>query len=103
MFGASRWLDAKASTGTAATRIAATPIWIAWLALVDQGLVKHHKQTVGATPTFYRIANQKSKLHPYFDITQGNNLYYPATTGYDLATGWGAPTIMDFGKALGAF
>jgi kumamolisin len=81
----------------------ATPIWAAGLALVDQGLMQHHKQLVGATPTFYRVANQQSKLHPYYDITQGTNEYYPATVGFDLATGWGAPNLPDFGKALGVF
>jgi kumamolisin len=103
---ANAWTDAdyfkgqwEASGGTSA----ATPIWIAGLALVDQGLVKHHKQLVGATPTFYRVANHAGKLHPFYDITQGDNLYYPATTGYDLASGWGAPNIVDFGKVLGAF
>lgn len=81
----------------------ATPIWAAGLALVDQGLIQHHKQLVGATPTFYRLANQHGKLHPYYDITQGTNEYYPATAGFDLATGWGAPNLPDFGNALGAF
>ena len=32
-------------------------------------------------------------LHPYHDITQGNNLFYPATANYDLATGFGSPNI----------
>lgn len=82
---------------------AAAPIWSAGLALVDQGLLKHHKQTVGAPPTFYRVANQRGKLRPFFDVTQGDNIYYPATVGYDLASGWGAPNLTDFGKALGAF
>lgn len=91
-----KWYD---SGGTSA----AAPIWAAALAVVNQGLLQHRKQTVGATPTFYRLANQKSKLHPYYDITQGNNQYYPATAGFDLSTGWGAPNIVDFGKALGAF
>src|SRR5262249_8141961 len=85
---ANAWVDAayvqgkwEPSGGTSA----ATPIWVAGLALVDQGLFKHHKQNIGAAPTFYRVANQRGNLHPYFDISQGNNLYYPATAGYDLA------------------
>ncbi len=82
---------------------AAAPIWAAGIALVDQSLQQHHRQLVGATPTFYRLLNKAGKLHPYYDITQGTNLYYPATAGYDLTTGWGAPNLIDFGKALGAF
>jgi hypothetical protein len=27
---------------------------------------------------------------PFHDVTQGSNLYYPATAGYDLASGWGS-------------
>lgn len=27
----------------------------------------------------------------YHDVTSGNNLYYNATPGYDLTTGWGSP------------
>ncbi len=88
--------------GRGGTSVAA-PIWAAGVALVDQGLRQHVKQSVGATPTFYRVADQHNNGHPYFDVTQGNNLYYPATQGYDLTTGWGAPNILDFGKALGAF
>ncbi len=103
---ANAWIDAEYFKGKwveSGGTSAATPIWVAGLALVDQGLFQHHKQAVGATPTFYRLANQHSTLHPFFDVTQGNNLYYPATAGYDLASGWGAPNILDFGKALGAF
>ncbi len=82
---------------------AAAPIWAAGIALVDQGLMQQSKQVVGAPATFYRVANKHGSFQPYFDITEGNNLYYPATTGYDISTGWGVPNILDFGKALGAF
>jgi hypothetical protein len=35
-------------------------------------------------------AQTNSTLH---DITQGNNLLYPATAGYDMATGLGSPDV----------
>lgn len=89
--------------GTSGGTSAATPIWTAGLALVDQGLRQHHKHSVGASPTFYQVANKHGKYTPFFDVTQGDNVYYPATAGYDLASGWGAPNILDFGKVLGAF
>ncbi len=82
---------------------ASTPIWAAGIALVDQALLKHHKKPVGATPAFYQVANKHGKYHPYYDVTKGNNLEYPATAGYDLTSGWGAPNLLDFAKALGAF
>ena len=82
---------------------ASTPIWAAGIALVDQALLKHHKKLVGATPTFYQVANKHGKYHPYSDVTKGDNLKYPATSGFDLSTGWGAPNLLDFARALGAF
>jgi kumamolisin len=82
---------------------AAAPIWAAGIALVDQGLQQHHKQVVGASASFYRLANHHGSLNPYYDVTRGKNLYYPATSGWDYPTGWGAPSIVDVGKALGGF
>jgi kumamolisin len=79
------------------------PVWAAGIALVDQGLRQHKKPLVGAPPTFYQLANKGGSLHPFFDVTKGDNLFYPATSGFDLATGLGAPNLSDFGKALGAF
>ncbi|HLW01711.1 MAG TPA: S53 family peptidase [Ktedonobacterales bacterium] len=81
----------------------ASPVWAADITLLDQALLKHQKPLVGAPSTFYQVANKGGSLHPFFDVTQGNNLYYPATPGFDLATGLGAPDLIDFGKALGAF
>ena len=34
------------------------------------------------------LANLVPRFH---DVTSGNNLFYPATAGYDLATGLGTP------------
>jgi kumamolisin len=82
---------------------AATPIWAAGIALIDQGLRQHHKHLIGAVPTFYQVASRQGKYHPYYDVTRGDNLSYPATPGYDLSSGWGAPNLLDFGKVLGAF
>ncbi len=82
----------------------AAPIWAAGLSLVAQGLQSHHKSPLlGSTPTFYRLATHSGKLHPYYDVTQGTDLYYQCTSGWDYPTGWGAPNLLDFGKALGAF
>jgi len=74
---------------------AAAPIWAAGALLVDQGLKSHGKAPLGGVPTFYTLANHPGNLHPYTDITQGNNLFYPATRGWDYATGWGAPNLSD--------
>ncbi len=90
-------------SGSGGGTSASTPIWAAGIALIDQALLKHHKHLVGAAPTFYQVANKHGKYHPYFDVTKGDNIEYPATSGFDLSSGWGAPNLLDFGKALGAF
>lgn len=72
---------------------AAAPIWAAGALLVDQGLKSHGKSLLGGVPTFYTLANHAGSFQPYADITRGNNLFYPATRGWDYATGWGSPNL----------
>ncbi len=72
---------------------AAAPIWAAGALLVDQGLKSHGQSPLGGVPTFYTLANHSGKFQPYTNITQGNNLFYPATRGWDYATGWGSPNL----------
>jgi kumamolisin len=74
---------------------AAAPIWAAGALLVDQGLQHHGSAPLGGVPTFYMFANHPGHFHPYTDITQGSNLFYPATRGWDYATGWGAPDLSE--------
>jgi kumamolisin len=80
-----------ASGGTSA----AAPIWAAGAVLVNQALQQNGKSPVGGVPSFYTLANQAKNYHPYTDITVGNNLFYPATPGWDYSTGWGAPNFND--------
>ncbi|GHO78733.1 pseudomonapepsin [Ktedonobacter sp. SOSP1-85] len=76
---------------------AATPIWAAGMALLNQKLIVKHKMYVFSTDLFYEVAHaNQSKGHPFYDITKGDNLYYPATKGWDYATGLGAPNLTDF-------
>ena len=72
---------------------AAAPIWAAGALLVDQGLQRRGKTALGGVPALYILANHPGNLHPYTDITSGNNLFYPATRGWDYATGWGSPNF----------
>ena len=80
-----------ASGGTSA----AAPIWAAGALLLDQGLQQQGKSFLGGVPELYTLANQSSSHHPYTDITQGNNLFYSATQGWDYVTGWGSPNFQD--------
>ncbi len=68
---------------------ASTPLWAGYGAL----LVQDFRTRIGfLNPVLYALAQRASSFsHPAFnDVTQGNNLYYPATPGYDLASGLGS-------------
>ena len=74
---------------------AAAPLWAALLAVVDQGLAN----PVGfVNATLYAIGASGSTRVAYNDVTAGDNDFtgtnggrYPATSRFDLASGWGTP------------
>ena len=69
----------------------AAPMWAGYLALVNQQAVANGKPTLGfINPTLYTIGLGSSYNSDFHDITTGSN-GYSATSGYDLATGWGSP------------
>lgn len=69
----------------------AAPLWAGYLALVNQQAVAEGKSTLGfINPALYDIGLGASYDADFHDITSGSN-GYPATPGYDLATGWGSP------------
>jgi subtilase family serine protease len=79
--------------GQAGGTSAATPLWAATIALINQDLVQKGRREVGfANPALYWMgANQGSlPARPFHDVTSGNNLAYSAGTGWDFATGWGS-------------
>jgi kumamolisin len=81
---------------------ASAPIWAAGTLLVDQVLQKQGKPIFGGVPTVYQVANHPGKFHPFRDVTQGTNLFYQATSGWDYTTGWGVPRFIEVARALGA-
>ena len=69
----------------------AAPMWAGYLALTNQQAVANTGKTLGfINPALYDIGLSSSYDTDFHDITSGNN-GYAATTGYDLATGWGSP------------
>jgi kumamolisin len=70
---------------------AAAPIWAAGMSLVNQGLMSTKRYFYFGPRTFYDILGEAGNHRPYYDVIHGNNLYYPATPGYDEATGLGTP------------
>jgi kumamolisin len=72
---------------------AAAPLWAAVTALIDQDFQKRGLKPVGfANPALYWMAQNGSKLSgpPFHQITEGNNLAYPAAPGWNYCTGLGS-------------
>ncbi len=69
----------------------AAPMWAGYLALANQQAVSNGQPTLGfINPALYTIGLGSSYDTDFHDISGGNN-GYPATVGYDLASGWGSP------------
>lgn len=81
---------------------AATPIWASGLILSNQALLQSKQKFAYGTGLFYYVANHTASGTPFNDITQGNNLYYQAGTGWDYPTGLGTPNLVDFYNAVEA-
>jgi len=81
----------------------ATPLWAAFVSLVNQQAVAHGGATQGfINPAIYALGKSANYTRCFHDIAAGNNtwssspnLFY-AVPGYDLCTGWGSPA----GQAL---
>jgi kumamolisin len=78
---------------------AAAPIWASFAVLVNQLSVKQGGSNLGfSNPLLYQLARDANSYKSDFhDITEGNNDFnnanngtYPATAGYDLASGLGS-------------
>jgi subtilase family serine protease len=71
---------------------AAAPLWAGIAALNNQYAAANGKGNLGqANPTLYKMFNTTQTYTAYHDVTSGNNLYYPATAGFDMASGIGTP------------
>jgi kumamolisin len=79
---------------------AAAPIWAAGTALVNEGLMRQIRKFGYGPQLFYLAADRSGGTYPFYDVTRGNNLYYPATPGWDFATGIGTPNLADFYQAV---
>jgi hypothetical protein len=82
----------KGAWGVYGGTSAASPVWAAMAAVIDQDL----SSPAGLLdPALYGAGSCADS--PYNDVTVGTNAFlaaaggrYPATAGYDLATGWGS-------------
>jgi kumamolisin len=79
----------------------AAPIWAGIAALIDEYLKKQGVHPIGfMNPALYTLAATHQPNPPFHDVTTGDNLYYPATPGYDLATGLGTPDAWNLARDL---
>jgi kumamolisin len=72
---------------------AAAPLWAAVTALIDQDFQKRGLKPIGfANPALYWMAQNGSQLpsSPFHQVTEGNNLAYPAGPGWNYCTGLGS-------------
>ena len=80
---------------------AAAPLWAASAADINQYLATLNQPTLGsASANIYKLYNTTQTYSAYHDITSGTNLFYSASSGYDLASGIGSPDIWNFARDL---
>ena len=90
------WLTTGGTSGPA-------PFWASSLLLVNQYLQAHNAGVIGhANPTLYHLFNTQQQYPAFHDVTAGNNLFFPATSGYDLASGIGSPNLYNIARDLAA-
>ena len=87
--GTAAWVALGGTSGAA-------PLWAALVALADAWPACSAHLVGFLNPSLYLIAGAKSSSSALNDVTHGNNdLFagdrYPATVGYDLASGLGTP------------
>lgn len=85
----------------------ASPLWAAFIALVNQQAETLGLSPVGfMNPALYALADTSSYANLFLDITTGNNTWsespnaYFAVTNYDLCTGLGSPNGTNLINAL---
>ncbi|HEU5226552.1 MAG TPA: S53 family peptidase [Ktedonobacteraceae bacterium] len=80
---------------------ASAPLLAASTALINQYLLAQGKSPLGlVNPLLYALYNGQQAYPAYHSITAGNNLYYPATGTYSMATGLGSPDVFNMARDL---
>ena len=95
------------SSGAVGGTSVAAPLWAGFMALVNQQAAAAGNPPAGfINPAIYALGKSLNYSLYFNDITTGNNFWsssptnFPATTGYDLCTGWGTPTGTNLINAL---
>jgi kumamolisin len=109
----SGWLTCVTPPGASSPRCvpiggtsAATPFWAASMVLVQEYAAKHGAGSLAqcfAAPILYDLAATKQPVPPFHQVTLGNNGYYPATPGWNFATGLGSPDVFNLAQDYASF
>jgi hypothetical protein len=75
-----------------------SPLWLGMWTRI-QAAAKN-KGLGFANESLYRIGKSASYASDFYDVTAGDNLPYPATPGWDNATGWGTPDVANLMRDL---
>ncbi|HET8893057.1 MAG TPA: S53 family peptidase [Gaiellaceae bacterium] len=75
-----------------------SPLWLGMWTRIQAAAKK--KGLGFANYSLYKIGKSASYANDFYDVTVGDNQPYPATPGYDNATGWGAPDVANLMQDL---
>jgi subtilase family serine protease len=90
--GSAGWIEVGGTS-------AAAPLWASLTTDTNAYLASQGKSTLGsASADLYTLFNTSQTYAAYHDITTGNNLYYNAGPGYDVASGIGTPDAWNFAR-----
>jgi kumamolisin len=79
----------------------AAPVWVGFTALIDQYLTHQNLGELGfANKDLFQIASQAEPYPAFHDVVFGGGAVYPATPGYDMATGLGSPDVWNLARDI---
>jgi kumamolisin len=83
---------------------AAAPFWAASMAVIAEYAGHHGAGPLGfVDPMLYAIAGRPQPASAFHDVTMGANRYYPASRGWDFATGLGSPQVANLAHDVVAY
>jgi kumamolisin len=78
----------------------AAPFWAGSTLLLREYAARRGRRLGFLAPLLYRRGARRGRASPFHDVTGGGNRGYPATPGWDYATGWGSADLGDLARQL---
>jgi subtilase family serine protease len=99
--GSGTYVVFEGSGGSIGGTSASAPFWAGVTALIAEQAQKQNAGKLPAplNPLLYKLAASK-KQNLFHDVVRGGNRYYPATSGWDYATGLGSPNVANLTEAI---